>query len=55
VLGVFARRDALSNPARRRGGVAIALGAIQLVTVAIVLVLFRDKLGQLLGLLNTLS
>lgn len=55
VLGVLARRQALWNPARRRSGIAIALGALQLGTVATVLVLFRDKLGQLVDLLKTLS
>jgi len=55
VLGVFARRHARSNPGRRRSGIAITLGVVQLGTIVAVLVLFRDKLGQLLELLKTLS
>jgi hypothetical protein len=55
VLGVLARRHAMSKIARRRSGIAIALGVLQLGTVAVVLVLFRDRLGQLLDLLKTLG
>ena len=55
VLAVLARRDATSTIARRRSRIAIALGALQLGTVAVVLVLFRDRLGQLVDLLKTLG
>ena len=55
VLGVLARRHAKSNPGRRRSGIAITLGVVQLGTIVAVLVLFRDKLGQLVELLKTLS
>jgi hypothetical protein len=54
-LGVLARRHATSNPARRRGAVAITLGGVQIATIVVVLVLFRDKIGQLLDLLKTLG
>lgn len=55
VLAVMARQHATSTIARRRSRIAIALGALQLGTVAVVLVLFRDRLGQLIDLLKTLG
>jgi hypothetical protein len=54
-LGVLARRHATSNPARRRGAVAITLGVVQLATIMVVLALFRDRIGELLDLLKTLG
>ena len=37
------------------GAIAIALGVVQLATVVMVLVLFHDKLRQLIELLRTLG
>jgi hypothetical protein len=55
VFGVLAIRNVRSGPARRQGWIAIVLGAAQIATVVAVLVLFRDKLGQLLELLKSLG
>lgn len=54
-LGLIAMRSDGSRSARRRAGLAIGLGGVQLVTVAVVLVLFREELAQLLALLRTLG
>jgi hypothetical protein len=55
VLGVLATRRAVSSPTRRRGRIAVILGVVQLVTVVGVLIVFREKIAQLLDLLRTLS
>lgn len=55
VLGLVALRGAGAGPARRRARIAIGLGALQLVTVALVVLLFREEIGQLLALLAKLG
>lgn len=55
VFGVLAVRGLGAGAARRQGWIAIALGVVQIATIAIVLVLFHDKLGQLIELLKTLG
>jgi len=54
-LGVMALRGQRAFPGRRRARFAVVLGAIQLATVGVVLVLFREELGELLALLQTLG
>ena len=54
VLGLLALRNA-PPPSQRRARVAIVLGAVQIATVVTVLVLFQDKLRQLIDLLRTLG
>jgi hypothetical protein len=56
VLGMVALQGA--EPIRsllRRGRIAIALAAVHASTVVVVLIVFRDKLGQLLTHLQSLS
>jgi hypothetical protein len=55
VLAVLALRGGRSSVARTRGWAAIALAGIYIVTVATVLVLFHDKLAQLIELLKDLG
>ena len=55
VLGILARREAATGAARTRGTVGMSLGAIQLATVVVVLIVFRRQLGQLVELLGTLG
>jgi hypothetical protein len=55
VLGVLALRHVSSGQARRRAQFAVVLGALQIATVALVLVLFHDQLRQLIDLLRTLG
>ena len=56
VLGVLALRGARpGTSARRLGVVAVCLGALFLVTVAVVLVLYGDKLLEVVRLLKKLS
>ena len=55
VLGVLALRNAPPRASQRRARVAIGLGAVQIATVVAVLVLFHDKLRQLIDLLRTLG
>lgn len=55
VLGLVALRGAGAGTARRRARIAICLGALQLVTVALVVLLFREEIGQLLALLAKLG
>lgn len=55
VLGLVALRGAGTGPARRRARIAVCLGALQLVTVALVVLLFREEIGQLLALLAKLG
>lgn len=55
VFGVLALRSVAVGGARHQGWIAIALGAVQIATVVVVLILFHDKLGQLLDLLKTLG
>jgi len=57
VLGLVALRGAGAGagPARTRARIAVCLGALQLVTVALVVLLFREEIGQLLALLAKLG
>jgi hypothetical protein len=55
VLAGLALSGGGAGRARRRAWLAIGLAALHLVTIAVVLVVFRDKLGELLGLLRTLG
>lgn len=55
ILAVMALRGGRSSLARTRGWAAIALAGVYIGTVATVLVLFQDKLGQLIQLLKDLS
>lgn len=55
VLAILGMRATRSGPARARGWMAIGLAVLQLAVVVTVLVLFRDKLGQLITLLHDLS
>src|SRR4051794_32791237 len=55
VLAVLALRGAPAGPSPRRARIAIALGVVQLATVVMALVLFHDKLRQLIELLRTLG
>ncbi|GEM_PF-1399218 len=55
VLGFVALRGAAGGRARTWARIAIGLGALQLVTVALVVLLFREEIGQLLALLAKLG
>ena len=44
-----------SNSVRRRSFLAIGLSLLQMITIAVVLVLFQEELGQLLQSLQKLS
>lgn len=56
VLGVLAMRGTERGAAARRlGGAAIGIAAAFLATLLVVLVVYRDKLGELVQLLNKLS
>lgn len=55
VLAVLSLRNAPAGSPPRRARIAIALGVVQLATVVMVLVLFHDKLRQLIELLRTLG
>jgi uncharacterized membrane protein len=55
VLAVLALKGAQAGTTRLRGWLAIAFAGVYLATVATVLVLFHDKLGQLIELLKDLG
>lgn len=55
VLATLALSGSASRAVRRRSLAAIGLAVIHLITIAMVLMLFRDELGQLFHLLNTLG
>lgn len=55
VLAVLSLRNAPAGAPPRRARIALALGIVQLATVAVVLVVFHDKLRQLIELLRTLG
>lgn len=55
VLAVLALQGARSGPRRLRGWLAIVIAGIYLATVVTVLVVFHDKLGQLIELLKDLG
>jgi hypothetical protein len=55
VLAMLSLRNMPAGPAPRGARIAIALGVVQLATVAILLVFFHDKLRQLIDLLRTLG
>jgi hypothetical protein len=55
VLAVLSLRGLPGGPPPRRAHIAIALGVVQLATVVTVLVLFHEKLRQLIELLRTLG
>lgn len=55
VLAIAAMSGTQSPVLRRRSLAAIGLAVLHLVTIGIVLLLFRDELGQLLEMLRQLS
>jgi hypothetical protein len=56
VLGALALRGAAPRTLPRRLGIAaICLGAVFIVTIAVVLVVFRDKVAEFFALLQKLS
>ena len=55
VLALIAIRAAGADQVRRRGRLAIAIAALHMVVVAVFLVVFHEKLGRLLHLLQSLS
>ena len=55
VLGALALRGPLQRAARTRAWVAIGLGALQLVTLIAVLLIFHDKVARLILLLKDLG
>lgn len=54
-LAVLALRGAWTQRARRLAVVALVLGGLYLVITAVSLVLFQDKLGELIRLLQSLG
>jgi hypothetical protein len=55
VLALVALRGARSQQIRRRGWAALVLGGAYLVVTGVTLVLYGDKLGELIRLLQTLG
>jgi len=55
VLGALAFGGAQTSVARRRGLLAIGLSLLYVCTIVVVLIVFREKLGQLVQLLHELS
>ncbi len=55
VLAVLALRGAGSRHSRIRGWVAIGLGSVYLAVTALTLIVFHDKLGELIQLLRSLG
>jgi len=55
VLAVVAMSGSGSKSVRRRSSIAIGLAVLHIVTIAVVLVLFQDELGQLIQFLHTLG
>lgn len=55
VLALMAMSGSASRSVRRRSSIAIGLAVLQIVTIAVVLVLFQDELGQLIEALHKLS
>src|SRR5687768_1481588 len=56
VLGVLAQRGAQpGSQARRFGRAAVGIGVLFLLTVAVVLIVFWDKIGELVAALEKLS
>jgi hypothetical protein len=55
VLALVAIRGAQAGAARIRAMAALAIAVVHLALVAVVLVVFHDKLAQLLGLLQSLG
>ena len=55
VLAIAAVRGAPSGTARQRGWLALGIAGVYVVTIIVALVALRDKLGQLIELLNQLG
>ena len=55
VLAVIAMSGSNVRVVRHRAMFAIGLSVLQIVTILVVLLLFRDQLGQLIGLLRKLG
>lgn len=55
VLAVTAISGSSVRVVRRRAALAIGLSLLHIVTIVVVLLLFRDQLGQLIGLLQKLA
>ena len=55
VLATFALSGAATGSASMKARVAIAIAALHIVTIAAVLIIFRDKFAQLLDLLRQLG
>lgn len=55
VLAVTAMSGPASRRVKRRSLIALGLAVLHIVTIAVVLVLFRDELGQLIQLLHKLG
>ncbi len=55
VLAILGLSSVRSNSSRRQCWIAIALASTYVATIIMVLVLFHDKLGQLVHLLQTLG
>lgn len=55
LLGLLALRSAVTPRSRRQGWTAIALGAAYLAVTITTLIVFRDRLGELIRLLQSLG
>ncbi len=55
VLAVMAMSHSTSKTAHRRSLIAISLALVHIVTIAVVLVLFQDELGEFIQTVNKLS
>lgn len=55
ILAALALSGSRDPHIRRRASIALALALVHLITIAVVLVLFRDRLGDLIRLLQTLG
>ena len=55
VLAGMALSASTGEPARRQSFIAIGLSLLHIVTIAVVLLVFRDELGELIRLLRTLA
>lgn len=55
VLAAAALAGPKDEPGRRRSFIALGLSALHVVTIVVVLIMFREQLGELLRLLSKLS
>ena len=55
VLAVMAMSGSTTKSVQRRSSIAIGLALLHILTIAVVLVLFQDELGQFIQSLNKLS